>query len=89
MDIALDTGDAAPAAAPSAALSSPLTRREQQVAALVAQGMSNRRIAAELVLSPRTVDSHVERILAKLDVGNRAQIAAWWAANPVNSVSDP
>ncbi|MEU1343824.1 LuxR C-terminal-related transcriptional regulator [Streptomyces sp. NPDC005827] len=89
VDIALDTGDAAPAAAPSAALSSPLTRREQQVAALVAQGMSNRRIAAELVLSPRTVDSHVERILAKLDVGNRAQIAAWWAANPVNSVSDP
>ncbi|MFF3373992.1 ATP-binding protein [Streptomyces sp. NPDC002680] len=54
-----------------------LTRREREVAALVAQGMSNRRIAAALVLSPRTVDGHVEHILAKLGFGSRAQVAAW------------
>ncbi|MDX3581874.1 ATP-binding protein [Streptomyces europaeiscabiei] len=60
---------------------SPLTRREEQVAALVAQGMTNRRIAAELVLSPRTIDSHVDRILTKLGFSSRAQVAAWWAAH--------
>lgn len=60
---------------------SPLTRREQQVAALITRGMTNRRIAAELVLSPRTVDSHVDRILTKLGFSSRAQIAAWWTAN--------
>ncbi|MCD9879720.1 LuxR C-terminal-related transcriptional regulator [Streptomyces guryensis] len=70
-----------PAAPPPVA--SPLTRREQQVAALVARGMTNRRIAAELVLSPRTVDGHVDHILTKLDFSCRAQIAAWWAANQV------
>jgi DNA-binding NarL/FixJ family response regulator len=51
-----------------------------QIASLVAQGMTNRRIAAELVLSPRTVDGHVENILAKLEAGSRAQIASWWTA---------
>lgn len=61
-----------------ATVATPLTRREQQVAALVAQGMTNRRIASELVLSPRTVDGHVDRILTKLDFSSRAQIAAWW-----------
>ncbi|MGW1783670.1 ATP-binding protein [Streptomyces sp. NPDC002143] len=75
---ALDVGTGT--AAPPVAVS-PLTRREQQVAALVARGMTNRRIAAELVLSPRTVDSHVDRILTKLVFSSRAQIAAWWAAN--------
>ncbi|MFG2556245.1 LuxR C-terminal-related transcriptional regulator [Streptomyces sp. NPDC048581] len=58
-----------------------MTRREQQVAALVARGMTNRRIAAELVLSPRTVDGHVDHILTKLGFSGRAQIAAWWAAH--------
>ncbi|MGW0578504.1 ATP-binding protein [Streptomyces sp. NPDC002920] len=61
----------------------PLTRREREVAALVAQGMSNRRIAAALVLSPRTVDGHVEHILAKLGFGSRSQVAAWVAVNQV------
>ncbi|MFI5556582.1 LuxR C-terminal-related transcriptional regulator [Streptomyces sp. NPDC051738] len=74
------TGAGPEAAAPPAA-ASPLTRREQQVAALVARGMTNRRIAAELVLSPRTVDGHVDHILTKLGFSGRAQIAAWWAAH--------
>ncbi|MDX2935538.1 ATP-binding protein [Streptomyces ipomoeae] len=60
---------------------SPLTRREQEVAALVAEGMSNRQIASALGRSPRTVHRHVENILAKLGFGSRARIASWWTAN--------
>ncbi|MFE7837329.1 LuxR C-terminal-related transcriptional regulator [Streptomyces sp. NPDC057474] len=71
--------DAEPAA--PATPTSPLTRREREVAALVAKGMSNRLIAGTLVLSPRTVDGHIENIRAKLGFGSRAQIAAWWVAN--------
>lgn len=44
---------------------SPLTKREFEIARLVADGMSNRAIADKLVISPRTVDGHVERILAR------------------------
>jgi non-specific serine/threonine protein kinase len=54
-----------------------LTPRERQVAALVAQGKSNRDIADELVLSERTVENHIGNILSKLGFGSRAQIAAW------------
>ncbi|GGM98515.1 ATP-binding protein [Streptomyces fuscichromogenes] len=61
----------------------PLSCREREVAALVARGLSNRQIAAELVLSPRTADRHVENILAKLGFRSRARIAAWWTANQV------
>ncbi|MBU3065440.1 LuxR C-terminal-related transcriptional regulator [Nocardia sp. NEAU-G5] len=52
-----------------------LTAREQQVAELVAQGLSNRQIAQQLVVSPRTVDHHVGNILGKLGVSSRTQIA--------------
>jgi DNA-binding CsgD family transcriptional regulator len=54
-----------------------LTEREREIAALVAQGQSNRDIATTLVLSDRTVATHVSNILAKLDISSRAQIAAW------------
>ncbi|GGL03195.1 hypothetical protein GCM10011588_17380 [Nocardia jinanensis] len=54
-----------------------LTKREREVAALVAQGLSNRQIATELVVSPRTAQGHVENILTKLGFTSRAQIAAW------------
>ncbi|MFC9975293.1 ATP-binding protein [Spirillospora sp. NPDC127200] len=54
-----------------------LTRREWEVAELVAEGLSNRGIAARLVISPRTADTHVQNILGKLGFRNRAQIAAW------------
>lgn len=54
-----------------------LTRREQQVAELVAQGMTNRAIAEALVISQRTAQGHVERVLSKLGFNSRTQIAAW------------
>jgi non-specific serine/threonine protein kinase len=55
----------------------PLTRREQQVADLIAGGMSNKEIAARLVIARRTAEGHVERILQKLGFNSRAQIATW------------
>ncbi|WP_460072930.1 ATP-binding protein [Streptomyces sp. YKOK-I1] len=59
----------------------PLTRREREVAALVAEGMTNQQIASALGRSPRTVHGHVENILAKLGFGSRARIASWWTTN--------
>ncbi|TDC01294.1 LuxR family transcriptional regulator [Nonomuraea longispora] len=56
---------------------SPLTRREAQIARLVAEGMSNKAIAASLVIAQRTAEGHVEHILNKLGFTSRAQIAAW------------
>jgi DNA-binding CsgD family transcriptional regulator len=57
-----------------------LTRREREVAALVAAGGTNRAIAGALVLSERTVEGHVSNILGKLNFTSRAQIAAWAVA---------
>jgi non-specific serine/threonine protein kinase len=54
-----------------------LTARETQVAAMVADGMTNREIAVTLVIAQRTAETHVENILAKLGFTSRAQIAAW------------
>jgi predicted ATPase/DNA-binding CsgD family transcriptional regulator len=59
---------------------SPLTAREHEVAELVAEGMSNKEIAARLVISPRTAEGHVEKMLGKLGFSTRAQIAAWVTA---------
>jgi len=54
-----------------------LTRREEEVAALVAQGMTNRSIASELSISEHTVANHVTKILRKLTLGSRSQLTAW------------
>jgi DNA-binding NarL/FixJ family response regulator len=54
-----------------------LTPREREVAALIAQGKSNGEIAAEMVVSKRTVEKHVANILSKLWFTNRAQIVRW------------
>jgi non-specific serine/threonine protein kinase len=54
-----------------------LTRREDEVAALVARGLTNRDIAAQLFLSVRTVEVHVDHILTKLGFRTRTQLAAW------------
>ncbi len=54
-----------------------LSMREREVAVLIAQGKSNREIADLLVLSERTIESHVSSILFKLDYTSRTQIATW------------
>jgi predicted ATPase/DNA-binding CsgD family transcriptional regulator len=64
-----------------------LTRREQEVARLVARGLTNRQIAEQLVISQRTAEGHVERLRGKLDAQSRAQVAAWAVAHGL--ASDP
>ena len=54
-----------------------LTRREREVAGLVAAGLSNKEIAARLLITRRTVESHVGRTLAKLGLTSRSQLTAW------------
>lgn len=77
--IGLARGTAAePTAGPAADAPQPkLTRREKEVAHLVADGLTNKEIATRLVISPRTVDAHVDHILTKLGFRSRTQIARW------------
>ena len=56
-----------------------LTRREAQIAGLLAEGSTNKEIAARLVISQRTVETHVDNILGKLGISSRAQVAGWIA----------
>ena len=75
-------GDAAPTPVPPTADRSDgdsggLTRREVDVVRLVAEGLSNRQIARRLVLSEATVKTHLNHVLAKLDVDGRPGLVAW------------
>jgi DNA-binding CsgD family transcriptional regulator/DNA-binding beta-propeller fold protein YncE len=54
-----------------------LSRRELEIARLVAEGLTNREIAARLFISERTVDGHLEHVREKLGVNTRAQVATW------------
>jgi len=56
-----------------------LTRREREVAVLVARGLTNRQISTRLSISERTAGNHVAKILKKLGLHSRAQIASWAA----------
>jgi DNA-binding NarL/FixJ family response regulator len=76
-------GDGGSAAAPAtgavtaAVTGAALTRREREIAVLVASGLSNREIASRLFISKRTVDAHVEHIFAKLEISSRVKLALW------------
>jgi len=89
--IAFALGESRPPAPPAGLLHGQgrphLTCREQEVAALIAQGMTNSEIAAALVISARTVETHVQHIMNKLGFGTRAQIAAWVASSPASPPS--
>ncbi|MFD4295445.1 ATP-binding protein [Rhodococcus sp. NPDC058532] len=75
--IAYALGEQAPVGPRASAPTTKLTRRQREIAELVAQGMTNKAIAQQLVISQRTAEGHVENILTKLGFTTRAQIAGW------------
>lgn len=78
IDLALDRERGLPVRAGGPAVPEDvLTKREFQIAELVAGGASNKEIATHLVISPRTVDTHVQNILEKLSFTSRIQVATW------------
>jgi non-specific serine/threonine protein kinase len=77
VDFALGADDDAEPPPPAPVEPSPLTKRELEVADLVADGLSNPEIADRLFISVRTAQGHVENILRKLGFTSRAKIAAW------------
>ena len=78
--LALGESDQAEVAASDGAESAFLGKRELEVARLVAEGLSNKQIAARLFISDRTVATHVGNILNKLGFNSRAQVASWMAS---------
>jgi predicted ATPase/DNA-binding CsgD family transcriptional regulator len=76
------SASAEPASVPS---SPPLTAREQEVAALVARGDSNREIARALGISERTAENHVKHVRTKLGVRSRAAVASWAAEHGLSA----
>ncbi|MBC9822561.1 helix-turn-helix transcriptional regulator [Terrabacter sp. MAHUQ-38] len=69
-------GTAAGARLPREASGAPLTPQEDRIARLVAEGLSNKEIAARLVVSPKTVEGHLHNIFGKLGARCRAQVAS-------------
>jgi DNA-binding NarL/FixJ family response regulator len=61
-----------------------LTRREREVASLVAQGLTNRQIASELVIGERTVETHVRNLLKKLGLSSRDQVSVRMSEQPLH-----
>jgi predicted ATPase/DNA-binding CsgD family transcriptional regulator len=79
--LALGGSEGAAVAAPEPAGAGPLSKREDEVARLIADGLTNKEIGARLFISEHTVDSHVRGILNKLGFDSRARIAAWVASS--------
>jgi predicted ATPase/DNA-binding CsgD family transcriptional regulator len=79
--LALGESDQAEAATADGAESAVLGKRELEVARLVAEGLSNKQIAARLFISDRTAATHVGNILNKLGFNSRAQVATWVASS--------
>ena len=86
--VAFAIDDELPQETPPERSATDLTPREQEVADLVAQGLTNRAIADQLVISQRTVQGHVEHVLAKLGFNSRTQIAAWVVEHGRQAESD-
>jgi DNA-binding NarL/FixJ family response regulator len=63
-------------------LITPITPAEERVLSALGSGASNRRIAADLVISPRTVESHMSSLLAKTGCRNRTQLLLWAMSRP-------
>ncbi|WP_324785363.1 response regulator transcription factor [Streptomyces sp. H51] len=76
-------------AGPSQGRAGSLTEREREVLGLIADGRSNREIARALVLSEKTVKTHVSNILMKLDLADRTQAALWAVRHGVADGSPP
>ena len=62
-----------------------LTRREAQIARLVARGATNREVATTLTISVRTAESHLDHVLSKLGLRNRTELGAWVRENLVEA----
>jgi non-specific serine/threonine protein kinase len=87
VDYALEVRRPTPAVvgriAPSQAVGGPLSRRELEVAELVADGRTNAQVAARLFISERTVETHVASIFNKLGLDTRLAVARWFASTQV------
>lgn len=66
-----------------------LTDREREVADLIVRGMSNKEIAAQLQIALHTVKSHVHRVLSKLSVNSRLEVAAFSQSVPAGALAPP
>jgi non-specific serine/threonine protein kinase len=86
IEYALDSTERTPSRAPVADL---LTSREREVAALVAYGLTNRQIAAKLVVTERTAETHVQNILNKLGFTSRSRVAAWAVEQGLQTPTKP
>ena len=84
LGLAVATGSAP--ADPQRVKQIPLTRRERQVAALVASGRTNRQIGRVLGISEKTAEVHLQHVMAKLEARSRAEVAAWAVTH---QLSDP
>jgi non-specific serine/threonine protein kinase len=65
-----------------------LSRREREVVAMVASGMTNKEIAQRLFIAERTAEGHLERIRNKLGVRSRTEVATWAIAHGINPPLD-
>ena len=89
LEAAIDYALSPETAPPKARAAGSLTAREEEVAALVAAGLSNREMAARLVVTERTAETHVQNILNKLGFSSRAQVAAWAVEQGLTKAARP